>query len=52
MKNLSKSRSTLFRQCSKALWLSIYKPEEASVREIVVEAFQMAYLKLTVEVIA
>ena len=31
MKTLSKSRYTLFRQCSKALWMSIYKPEEAVV---------------------
>lgn len=31
MKNLSKSRYTLFRQCSKALWMSINKPEEAVV---------------------
>lgn len=30
MKNLSKSRYTLFRQCSKALWLRIYKPEVAT----------------------
>ena len=30
MKNLSKSRYTLFRQCPKALWLRIYKPEEAT----------------------
>lgn len=31
VKSLSKSRYTLFRQCSKALWLSICKPEEAVV---------------------
>ena len=31
MKNLSKSRYTLFRQCSKALWMNINKPEEAVV---------------------
>ena len=30
MKNLSKSRYTLFRQCSKALWLRIYKPDVAT----------------------
>lgn len=30
MKNLSKSRYTLFRQCPKALWLRIYKPEVAT----------------------
>lgn len=28
--NLSKSRYTLYRQCSKALWLSVNKPEEAA----------------------
>lgn len=28
---LSKSRYTLFRQCSKALWMKIHKPEEAEV---------------------
>ena len=31
MKNLSKSRYITFRQCPKALWLSIYKPEEAKI---------------------
>lgn len=31
MKNLSKSRYTTFRQCPKALWLNIYKPEEAVI---------------------
>ena len=31
MKGLSKSRYTLFCQCPKALWLNIYKPEEAEV---------------------
>ena len=30
MKNLSKSRYTLFRQCSKALWLRIYNPDVAT----------------------
>lgn len=29
MKNLSKSRYTLFRQCPKALWMTIFKPNEA-----------------------
>ena len=29
MKNLSKSRYTTFRQCPKALWMTIYKPDEA-----------------------
>lgn len=29
--SLSKSRYTLFRQCAKALWLRINKPEEAMV---------------------
>ena len=31
MKNLSKSKYTTFRQCPKALWLSVYKPEEAVI---------------------
>ena len=30
MKNLSKSRYTLFRQCPKALWLRIYNPDVAT----------------------
>lgn len=30
MKSLSKSRYTLFRQCPKALWLRIYKPDVAT----------------------
>ena len=30
MKNLSKSRYSLFRQCSKALWLRIYNPDVAT----------------------
>ncbi len=29
MRGLSKSRYTLFCQCEKALWLKVYKPEEA-----------------------
>ena len=29
-KNLSKSRYTLFRQCPKALWMSVYQPESAA----------------------
>ena len=40
MKNLSKSRYTLFRQCSKALWLSIYKPEEAKVDDALKARFE------------
>ena len=31
MKGLSKSRYTLYCQCPKALWLRVYKPEEATV---------------------
>ena len=31
MKRLSKSRYTAFCQCSKNLWLKVYKPEEATV---------------------
>ena len=31
MKHLSKSRYTTFRQCPKALWLNIYKPDEAII---------------------
>ena len=31
MKNLSKSRYTLFRQCPKLLWLNVFKPEEARI---------------------
>ena len=31
MKNLSKSRYTTFRQCPKALWLTVYKPNEAVI---------------------
>ena len=30
MNNLSKSRYTLFRQCSKALWLRVYNPDAAT----------------------
>lgn len=33
MKQLSKSRYTSFCQCPKALWLKVYKPEEAEVDE-------------------
>ena len=40
MKNLYKSRYTLFRQCSKALWLSIYKPEEAKVDDALKARFE------------
>ena len=40
MKNLSKSRYTLFRQCSKALWLSIYKPEEAKIDDALKARFE------------
>ena len=40
MKNLSKSRYTLFRQCSKALWLSIYKPDEAKIDDALKARFE------------
>ena len=30
MKNLSKSRYTIFRQCPKALWLKIFNPDVAT----------------------
>ena len=33
MKGLSKSRYTAFCQCSKNLWLNVYKPEKALVDE-------------------
>ena len=31
MKQLSKSRYTAFCQCTKNLWLKVYKPQEATV---------------------
>ena len=40
MKNLSKSRYTTFRQCPKALWLSINKPEEAFIDESLQARFE------------
>lgn len=40
MKKLSKSRYTLFRQCQKALWLKIYKPEEAEVDDSLQARFE------------
>ena len=40
MKGLSKSRYTLFSQCPKALWLRIYKPEEAEVDEALQARFE------------
>ena len=40
MKRLSKSRYTLFSQCSKALWLRTYKPEVAEVDEALQARFE------------
>lgn len=40
MKNLSKSRYTTFRQCPKALWLSVYKPEEAVIDDSLQARFE------------
>ena len=40
MKRLSKSRYTLFSQCPKALWLRVYKPEEAEVDEALQARFE------------
>ena len=40
MKRLSKSRYTLFSQCPKALWLRVYKPEEAEVDEVLQARFE------------
>lgn len=40
MKNLSKSRYTTSRQCSKALWLSIYKPDEAKIDDALKARFE------------
>lgn len=40
MKNLSKSKYTTFRQCSKALWLSVYKPEEAVIDDSLQARFE------------
>ena len=40
MKGLSKSRYTTFCQCPKALWLKVYKPEEAEVDEGVQARFE------------
>ena len=40
MKRLSKSRYTTFCQCSKALWLRTYKPEEAEVDEALEARFE------------
>lgn len=40
MKRLSKSRYTTFCQCPKALWLRIYKPEEAEVDEALEARFE------------
>ena len=40
MKGLSKSRYTAFCQCSKLLWLKIYKPNEAPVDEALQARFE------------
>ena len=40
MKRLSKSRYTLFSQCPKALWLRVYKPEEAEVDDALQARFE------------
>ena len=40
MKGLSKSRYTQFKQCPKALWLRIYKPEMAVVDEALQARFE------------
>ena len=40
MKRLSKSRYTLFSQCPKALWLRVYKPDEAEVNEALEARFE------------
>ena len=40
MKGLSKSRYTLFSQCPKALWLRVYKPEEAEVDDALQARFE------------
>ena len=40
MKRLSKSRYTLFSQCPKALWLRVYKPDEAEVDDALKARFE------------
>ena len=40
IKNLSKSRYTTFRQCPKALWLSVNKPEEAVIDDSLKARFE------------
>lgn len=40
MKRLSKSRYTLFCQCPKALWMRVYKPDEAEVDEALQARFE------------
>ena len=40
MKKLSKSRSTLFCQCPKALWLKTYKPELSVTSDALQQRFQ------------
>ena len=40
MKRLSKSRYTTYCQCPKALWLKVYKPDEATVDASVEARFE------------
>lgn len=40
MAGLSKSKYTLYRQCAKALWLQVYKPEEAVVDDSLKARFE------------
>lgn len=40
MKNLSKSRYTIYRQCPKALWLNINKPQEAVIDDSLKARFE------------
>ena len=40
MKQLSKSRYTAFCQCTKNLWLKVYKPQEATVDDGVQARFE------------
>lgn len=44
MKNLSKSRYTLFRQCSKAMWLNVFHPEYAKIDDALKARFSMGNL--------
>lgn len=38
--NLSKSRYTIFRQCPKALWLNVFKPDEAIIDDALRSRFE------------